>query len=149
MGNNLSQTKKQTQIKKQTTMKKLLTLCTAIIGFIAFTSMISGAEPEFKFTEETHDFGKIPQGKPVTYEFKFLNVGEQPIIITNAEASCGCTKPQHSNTPVKKGETGMITTTFNAAAAGPFNKVITIKSNAKTPVKYLYIKGEVVPTSSQ
>lgn len=106
-------------------------------------------EAEFKFEEETHDFGKIPQGKPVTYEFKFTNTGDSPIIISNVEASCGCTKPEYSSTPVKKGEKGTIKTTFNAAAAGPFNKVITIKSNAKTPVKYLYIKGEVVSSSSK
>jgi hypothetical protein len=45
---------------------------------------------------------------------------------------------------VKKGETGVITVTYNAAAVMPFNKAITVKSNAKTPVKWLYIKGEVL-----
>ena len=130
-------------------MKKLFTFCAVILSFVALTAMNTVIEAEFKFEEETHDFGKIPQGKPVTYEFKFTNTGDSPIIISNVEASCGCTKPEYSSTPVKKGETGTIKTTFNAAAAGPFNKVITIKSNAKTPVKYLYIKGEVVSSSSK
>ena len=85
----------------------------------------------------------MPQNKPVTYSFKFTNIGDQPLIISNIETSCGCTVPKYSSTPVKKGETGTITVEFNAAAAGPFNKVITVKSNAKTPVKYLYIKGVV------
>ena len=130
-------------------MKKLFTFCAVILTFVAFTAMKSVLEAEFKFVEETHDFGKIPQGKPVTHEFKFTNVGDSPIIISNVEASCGCTVPKYSSTPVKKGETGVITATFNAAAVGAFNKVITVKSNAKTPVKYLYIKGEVVSTSSR
>lgn len=130
-------------------MKKLFTFCAVILTFVAFTAMTAVLEAEFKFVEETHDFGKIPQGKPVTYEFKFTNVGDSPIIISNVEASCGCTVPKYSSTPVKKGETGVITATFNAAAVGAFNKVITVKSNAKTPVKYLYIKGEVVSTSSR
>ncbi len=130
-------------------MKKLFTFCAIILSFVAFTAMKSAVEAEFKFAEETHDFGKIPQGKPVTYEFKFTNVGDSPIIISNVEASCGCTVPKYSSTPVKQGESGVITATFNAAAVGAFNKVITVKSNAKTPVKYLYIKGEVVSTSSR
>jgi hypothetical protein len=129
-------------------MKKLFTFCAVILSFVAFIAMKTVAEAEFKFTEETHDFGKIPQGTPVTYEFQFTNVGDAPIIISTVEASCGCTVPTYSNTPVKKGEKGTIKATFNAAAAGSFNKVITVKSNAKTPVKYLYIKGEVVAKSS-
>ena len=130
-------------------MKKLFTLSAVILSFVAFTAMIKGPEAEFKFAEETYDFGKIPQGKPVTHEFKFTNVGDAPIIISSVGASCGCTVPKYSTTPVKKGETGVITATFNAAALASFNKVITVKSNAKTPVKYLYIKGEVVSTSSK
>jgi hypothetical protein len=129
-------------------MKKLLTICAVIISFTALTAM-TVAIAEFKFTEETHDFGKIPQGKPVTYEFKFVNTGDSPLIISNVEATCGCTVPTYSNTPVQKGETGVITATFNALAVGSFTKTITVKSNAKTPVKYLYIKGEVVSTSSR
>ena len=129
-------------------MKKLLTICAVILSFTVLAAM-TVADPEFKFTEETHDFGKIPQGKPVTYEFKFVNTGDSPLIISNVEATCGCTVPTYSNTPVQKGETGVITATFNALAVGSFTKTITVKSNAKTPVKYLYIKGEVVSTSSR
>ena len=101
-------------------------------------------EAEFKFDKESYDLGKIPQGKPVTVDFKFTNTGEAPIIITNVESTCGCTVPKFTSTPVKKGETGVITVTYNAAAVMPFNKAITVKSNAKTPVKWLYIKGEVL-----
>ncbi len=128
-------------------MKRFIALCTLIMGFVVMTALRADQQPEFKFEKETNDFGKIAQGKPVTYEFKFNNAGDLPLIISTVESSCGCTVPKYTSTPIKKGEGGTIIVTFNAAAPGSFNKVLTIKSNAKTPVKYLYIKGEVVPES--
>lgn len=125
-------------------MKRLMTLCAVILGFITFTAMQTDNKAEFKFEKETHDFGKIPQGKPVSVDFKFTNVGEEPLIISTVESTCGCTVPKYTNTPVLKGQSGVITVTFNAAAVQPsFAKAVTIKSNARTPVKLLYIKGEV------
>lgn len=124
-------------------MKKLFTFCLILLSFVTVVAMKADQQPDFKFEKETNDFGKIPQGKPVSYDFKFTNVGEQPLIISNVESTCGCTVPKYTSTPIKKGETGTITVTFNAAAPGAFNKALTIKSNAKTPVKYIYIKGSV------
>ncbi|WP_026899219.1 DUF1573 domain-containing protein [Daejeonella oryzae] len=125
-------------------MKKFFTLCAVVIGFIAFTAMQTDNKAVFKFEKETHDFGKIPQGKPVSFEFKFTNSGEEPLIISNVESTCGCTVPVYTKTPILKGQSGIITVTFNAASAQAFSKAVTIKSNARTPVKLLYIKGEVV-----
>ena len=130
-------------------MKKIMILCAVIFGFTAMTAMKADTQAEFKFETESHDFGKIPQGKPVSFEFKFTNIGDEPLIISNVESSCGCTVPKFTNTPVKKGETGIITVTYNAAVASTFSKALTVKSNAKTPVKVLYIKGEVVSSSSK
>lgn len=124
-------------------------LVAVIIGFTTMTALTTDNQAEFKFETESHDFGKIPQGKPVSYDFKFTNIGDQPLIISNVESTCGCTVPKYTNTPVKKGESGVITVTFNAAVASTFSKAVTIKSNAKTPVKVLYIKGEVVSSNSK
>jgi hypothetical protein len=125
-------------------MKKFITLFAVIIGFVAFTAMQTDNKPEFKFAEETHDFGKVPQGKPVSWEFKFTNTGEEPLIISNVESTCGCTVPKYTTTPILKGQSGTITVIFNAASVQPsFSKAVTIKSNARTPNKLLYIKGEV------
>lgn len=66
------------------------------------------------------------------------------MIITNIESVCGCTVPKYTNTPVLKGQTGTISVTYNAAALAPFSKGLTIRSNAKTLIKVIYIKGEVV-----
>ena len=125
-------------------MKKLIILCSVVFLFASVTAFKIEEKAEFKFEKETHDFGKIPQGKPVSVEFKFTNTGNEPLIITNIESVCGCTVPKYTNTPVLKGQTGTISVTYNAAALAPFSKGLTIRSNAKTPIKVIYIKGEVV-----
>lgn len=125
-------------------MKKLIILCSVVFLFASVTAFKVEEKAEFKFEKETHDFGKIPQGKPVSVEFKFTNTGNEPLIITNIESVCGCTVPKYTNTPVLKGQTGAISVTYNAAALAPFSKGLTIRSNAKTPIKVIYIKGEVV-----
>lgn len=131
-------------------MKKLKTLCAVFVAFIAMTAMQTDNKADFKFEKETHDFGKIPQGKPVSVDFVFTNIGDEPLIISNVESTCGCTVPKYTTSPVLKGEKGIITVTFNAAAVQPgFTKAVTIKSNARTPIKVLYIKGEVVASSTR
>ncbi|MCX2574176.1 DUF1573 domain-containing protein [Pedobacter sandarakinus] len=129
-------------------MKKILVLFAFVLGF-GVVANAQSKPAEFKFESETHDFGKIPMGKPVTFDFKYTNVGEEPLIITKAEASCGCTVPKYTTTPIKKGESGVISVTFNAAA-GPsaFSKAVTVTSNAKTPIKVLYIKGETITSAT-
>lgn len=124
-------------------MKKSLLMLFIAISFVGFSSMITQDAPEFKFEKETHDFGKIPQGTPVSHEFTFTNTGSEPLIINKIESTCGCTVPEYTKTPIKPGETGKVKITFDAAAASPFSKMVTIRSNAKTPVKALYIKGVV------
>ncbi len=131
-------------------MKKILVLLTFVLAFgVAVNAQTSAKPADFKFESETHDFGKIVMGTPVTFDFKYTNVGEEPLIITKAEGSCGCTVPKYTSTPLKKGESGIISVTFNAAA-GPsmFSKTVTVSSNAKTPVKVLYIKGETVAATT-
>lgn len=125
---------------------KLIFVYSALILLISFSTLNVKAQSnaEFKFETETHDFGKIPQGTPVTYEFKFENIGKEPLIISKIESSCGCMVPEYTKTPIKPGERGSVSVTFNAAQAAPFSKMVTIRSNAKTPVKALYIKGTVV-----
>src|SRR6202000_393332 len=126
-------------------MKKLMLICAVVLGF-AFTATAQDNEKaEFKFNEEKHDFGKVPQGTPVTTVFEFTNIGKEPLILTDVKPTCGCTIADYTKTPVKSGEKGLIKITYNAAAVAPFNKTIVVTSNAKTPTKYLNIVGEVIP----
>jgi hypothetical protein len=125
-------------------MKKILLVCAVILGFAFTASAQDNQKAEFKFNEEKHDFGKIPQGTPVTTVFEFTNVGMEPLIITEVKPTCGCTIADYTKTPVKSGDKGVIKITYNAALASSFNKTIVVTSNAKTPLKYLNIIGEVV-----
>ena|ERR1700754_3309298 len=110
----------------------ILALVATVItaGAFAQTSapvkVVTGAD-FVKFKEIIHDFGKIKQNVPVTYDFMFNNVSDKPIVIESASASCGCTTPQWPQTPIAKGKADKITAGFNAANVGPFNKTIYVK----------------------
>ena len=123
-------------------------ICAMIVGFTITASAQTDSKPEFKFSEEKHDFGKVPQGKPVTVNFEYTNIGEEPLILTEVKPTCGCTIADYTKTPVKHNEKGNIKITYNAAVEAPFNKTIVVTSNAKTPVKYLVIVGEVVKATA-
>ena len=129
-------------------MKRLVLIFAVVLGFAFNAAAQGGAKAEFKFNEEKHDFGKIPQGKPVTTQFLFTNIGEQPLILTSVQPTCGCTVAEYTKTPVKKGEKGNITVTYNAAALGGFTKPIVVTSNATTPTKNIIISGEVVAAAA-
>lgn len=126
-------------------MKKTFSLFVALFMLVAVSYAQKGV---LKFTKETHDFGKVEQGKPVTHVFEFKNTGTDPIVINDAQASCGCTKPSFSREPIMPGKTGSISATYNAAAAGPFNKSVTVTSNAEAGQAVLYLKGEVVSAAA-
>ena len=121
-------------------MKTIFSLFVALFVFVAVGYAQKGV---MKFTKETHDFGKVEQGKPVTYAFEFKNTGADPVVINDATASCGCTKPSFSREPIMPGKTGTVSATFNAASAGPFNKTVTVTSNAEASSTVLILKGEV------
>ncbi|RYE11781.1 MAG: DUF1573 domain-containing protein [Sphingobacteriaceae bacterium] len=129
-------------------MKKLMMICAMVIGFAISASAQTDNKAEFKFVEEKHDFGKVPQGKPVTTDFVYTNIGEEPLILTEVKPTCGCTIADYTKTPVKKGDKGLIKITYNAAVEAPFNKTIVVTSNAKTPTKYLVIVGEVTKVTT-
>lgn len=96
--------------------------------------------------ETEFNFGKIPQGKPVTHIFEVSNTGKATFKLDNVQASCGCTTPQwDKEKTIKPGETSIITVGYNAAAEGPFTKNITVTYNG-TQTKLIQIKGEVWKT---
>lgn len=123
-------------------MKKVVSIAAVLIAFISFSAMAL-ALGEFKFEKETYDFGTIPFNKPASYEFAFTNTGDAPIILSEVAPSCGCSVADFSKTPIKPGDAGKIKVTYNAASKGPFTKSFTVKSNTKTPVKTLTVKGIV------
>lgn len=105
---------------------------------------------EITFDKDVHDFGTIEYAGNGTYEFKFKNTGKEPLIISDAKGSCGCTVPTYpKNVPIKPGENQVIKVTYDTKRAGNFNKTVTVTSNAKTPSKLLTIKGKVEPAPTE
>lgn len=105
----------------------------------------SKEKPEFSFKKKTHEFGQIQEGEKVSHSFKFTNSGRQPLIITDAAASCGCTVPNYPKKPVKPGESALIDVAFDSdGKPGNFKKSVTLKANTVPNTKKIFIKGEVI-----
>ncbi|MES2621702.1 MAG: DUF1573 domain-containing protein [Bacteroidota bacterium] len=97
------------------------------------------------FKEVTYNFGEIPEGPQATHEFKFVNTGKEPLILSNVRASCGCTTPSWPKEPILPGKEGAILVTYNTQGRpGNFSKTITITSNANESNKVIDIKGDVI-----
>lgn len=98
----------------------------------------------FKFEEENHNFGEVPEGPTAEYDFNFVNTGKEPIIISEAHGSCGCTVPTYSKEPVYPGKKGTIHVVYTTERRpGMINKEIIINSNAKQQPMTLRISGTV------
>ena len=97
------------------------------------------------FNETTHDFGVIEEkGGKVSFDFVVTNEGNEPLVISNVKASCGCTTPSWTKSPIEPGKTGTVTATYNPQGRpGRFNKSISVTTNFSPASYTLYIKGEV------
>lgn len=122
----------------------LLVVSSTVFAQSIPSSQSSEQKPQIVFEKTVHDFGKIPQGTPVTTTFTFINKGKAPITISNVQASCGCTTPSYTKDPVLPHKKGEVTATYNASALGDFNKTVTVFTNTGTPIT-LTLKGTVVP----
>jgi len=91
-----------------------------------------------------HDFGKIPQGKPVTYAFEIKNISKTAIVVENTTATCGCTVPEKIVEPIAPGASAKLKVQYNAASVGPFTKDVHIKLAGIDQPKTVTIVGEVL-----
>ena len=125
-------------------MKKLLLMTLLLVCGI--TMATAQKQAEIKFEKTTHDFGTFSEKSPVvTCTFTFSNVGEKPLVINQAMASCGCTVPEYTKNPVKPGEKGEIKVTYNGTGKFPghFKKSITVITNGVVEKSRLYIEGNM------
>lgn len=138
-------------------MKKL---CLLVITTVALTGMVSAQKKMSTLqkptvvSEETkavckwkvtdHNFGKIPQGKPVSFTYEVTNTGNAPLIIVNVQPGCGCTTQDYTKEAIAPGKTGFVTLTYNAAGIGQFTKSATVTTNTDSGPITLAFSGEVV-----
>lgn len=99
--------------------------------------------PEIVFEELVHDFGVLDKGADCSFDFHFKNTGKEPLILTNCQASCGCTTPVCPKEPIAPGASSSIRVKYDSNRVGVFNKSITISSNAKNSPLVLTIKGKI------
>ena len=105
-----------------------------------------GPLPVFEFATTDHDFGTIKEGDKVSYTYSFKNTGEAPLIIQNAQPSCGCTVPEWSKEPIPVGGTGFIKAEFDSNGKPNIqNKTITVTANTWPKVTTLRFKAMVTP----
>lgn len=134
-------------------MKILAITLLSSLTFLSFQSpivsevksvIVADNAPVVEWKKETIDAGDIPQGKPYTMEFNFVNNGKKDILITEVKAACGCTATDYTKTPIKPGQTAYVKATYNAANKGTFAKTVTVTTNSGEAAKVLTLKGKVI-----
>lgn len=100
-----------------------------------------------RVVEAVYDFGNIKeQGGPVSHEFEIANLGDGNLVVIDATAECGCTRPDYPKNPIAPGKKNKIKVTYNPIARpGAFEKVVTVKTNGKPRKLSLKIRGNVIP----
>jgi hypothetical protein len=107
------------------------------------------ADGKMKFNQDEHNFGNIPEGPAVSFDFEFENTGSEAIVLSGVQASCGCTTPTWTKDPVKPKGKGKITATYNTQGRpGNFVKTITVNSNVGTKVIKITGNVEKAPDAS-
>ncbi|MCB9308491.1 MAG: DUF1573 domain-containing protein [Lewinellaceae bacterium] len=109
----------------------------------------TGPKTTVAFEEDTFDWGTINDGEKMTHVFKFKNTGSEPLIISNAKGSCGCTVPEYPKEAIAPGASGEIKVIYDSKGKGsPEGKMdtkrVTITANTDPMETYLNIKGKVV-----
>ena len=106
----------------------------------------TGPTTTMTFAETEFDFGTIDEGEKVSHVYKFTNTGAEPLIISNAKGSCGCTVPKWPKDPIAPGEKGEILVEFNSKnKKNKQSKRVTITANTNPTQSFLTIKGDVTP----
>lgn len=121
--------------------KSVLLFAMLLLGAAAF------GQPMMQLSTSEHDFGKFKEeaGRQ-TYDFEVVNKGDAPLVIQNIAASCGCTTPDWTKSPIPPKGKGFIKAIYDPAnRPGIFNKTLTVYTNSKPEVVVLVIKGEVIP----
>lgn len=106
-------------------------------------------EPKIEFAVMEHDFGKIIQGEQVSFTYRFKNTGNAPLIISAVEKTCGCTDTRFPKEPVKPGEEGSISITYDSKGHKGFqNKRVIVKANTNPSETILKFKAQVQTVDS-
>ncbi len=123
--------------------------------FVFATSLSIGvfaqqSGPAISWTTTVHDFGTFKEEAGLqTYNFEFVNTGNEALYLTNVRVSCGCTATDYTKEPIQPGSKGFVSASYNPAGRpGKFNKSITVTTNEFQPTSVIRITGEVIPRNN-
>jgi len=114
---------------------------------VAAEETISG--PVMNFESMTVDYGTIEQNSDPLRSFIFTNTGNEPLQITHAKGSCGCTVPEYPKEPIMPGEQAKINVRYDTKRVGKFVKSVTLTTNTTSGKEKLTIKGEVLKKEAE
>ncbi|MEL6637225.1 MAG: DUF1573 domain-containing protein [Bacteroidota bacterium] len=118
-----------------------------LLGIVLISGSWTPSTPPTKVMEWVgevdHDFGDIPHGVPVSFDFQFRNITENPLLIDNVRTTCGCTASEWEDYPTDPGGVGEINVEFNAKKRGYFYKKVRVFFNGQRKGELLTIQGYV------
>lgn len=128
-------------------MKKHLCFVLSLLAMLLFvgSAMAAADKSTMVFDHTDHNFGTFDEADgAVSHVFTFKNEGDAPFVIENVATTCGCTTPSYSRQPIRPGQSGEITITYDPAGRpGRFSRDIIIVSNARKNRNILTVKGVV------
>lgn len=129
-------------------MLSIIVLMFFVFSNSTLTASTEGKGPKLQFNETEHNFGKVPQGPQIQYNFKFKNNGNATLVIDKVQTSCGCTGATVGDKKeYAKGEEGQIQVTFNTQGReGHQEKTLVVYSNDPENEKILKITCEIDPS---
>lgn len=125
-------------------------LLTIIILFVLslvqqkYSDVITEKKAEIKiFGSSTFDFGDLKEQENAVHYFKFKNIGENKLKISDITTTCGCTVLHWNKEAILKNQIDSVKVSYDTNKIGEFNRSIIISSNSKKEEIELIIKGNV------
>ena len=95
------------------------------------------------------DYGTIEQGSDPLRKVSFTNTGTEPLVISNARGSCGCTVPTWPKEPIAPGESAEIEIRYDTKRLGNINKTVKLTTNDPTGTYVLRVIGKINPKAQE
>jgi hypothetical protein len=124
-------------------MKNLMLILTLTLFGVFVAHAQTG--PIMQFDTDEVNYGEIQKNAEPLRVWKFTNIGDEPLLITNAKGSCGCTVPAWPKEPIMPGESGEIEIRYDTKRIGSINKMVTLSTNEKSgETRIIKVKGKVL-----